>query len=333
MTINNLTNQVLETILFKASNPESCFLLNLPRLKPWNSSNRAIRHTRNRCWVILSPRGSHRTHTKRTIGRKSLSTYCVINFLVLAVWYRQFLKQENLQPIGKYAKGMKRKGQEIDALIPRLKPWAFPLNVVSKRFNVASQNVINRVFYDIQIYHLDNQNLNGWDFTEWSLHDIFNQLRRLTSPDHTPESMPGISLQAYQFLSTLHTLRESTIIFWEIHAHDADEDVWLYDLPAAPLKVIQRGLTEWIENTELKYPLKMLDLSRTDITVLPTHVTQLTQLHTIDLRKTGIREGLDNAKRIPNILLTPPEELYWEPSTKPPNLTNLKRQKTWPSIE
>ena len=74
--------------------------LNLPRLKPWDSSNRAIRHTRNRCWVILSPRGSHRTHTKRTIGRKSLSTYCVINFLVLAVWYRQFLKQENLQPIG-----------------------------------------------------------------------------------------------------------------------------------------------------------------------------------------------------------------------------------------
>ena len=90
--------------------PPSAFktTLNLPRLKPWDSSNRARRHTRNRCWVILSPRGSHRTHTKRTIGRKSLSTYCVINFLVLAVWYRQFLKQENLQPIGKYAKGMKR---------------------------------------------------------------------------------------------------------------------------------------------------------------------------------------------------------------------------------
>ena len=68
------------------------------------------------------------------LSRKSLSTYCVINFLVLAVWYRQFLKQENLQPIGKYAKGMKRKGQEIDALIPRLKPWAFPLNVVKKEF-------------------------------------------------------------------------------------------------------------------------------------------------------------------------------------------------------
>ena len=67
----------------------------------------------------------------------------MINFLVLAVWYRQFLKQENLQPIGKYAKGMKRKGQEIDALISRLKPWAFPLNVV----NNVYLRILNKEFF------------------------------------------------------------------------------------------------------------------------------------------------------------------------------------------